>query len=108
MHLNFLTNPDPNRQEKMRFFADYFLFVNDFLGKLPDIPFDNPYSLLDKIIFQIEKNPDKFPTYIGNYFNQLFSFYKTKESKAEIAILSRKIIKSAFKSFWPGLFQENL
>jgi len=56
MKLNFINNPDPNVQEKMRFFADYFLYVNEYLGRLPDIHFDNPYSLLDKIIFQIENN----------------------------------------------------
>ena len=89
MNLNFLTNPDPNRQEKMRFFADYFLFVNKYLGKLPNIPFDNPYSLLDKIIFQIENNPKYFQNYIGNYFQQFFSFHDTKESKPEISVIEK-------------------
>jgi len=89
MNLNFLTNPDPIRQEKMRFFADYFLYVNEYLGKLPDIPFDNPYSLLDKIIFQIEKNPERFHIFIGNYFRQFFTFFETKESKNDIEALTK-------------------
>ena len=44
MKLNWLTNPNPNLQAKMRYFADYFLYSNEFLGKLPDLPFDNPIS----------------------------------------------------------------
>ncbi len=76
MKLNFLKNPDLNLQEKMRFFADYFLFANEYLGKLPELLFDNPHSLTDKIIFQIENNLERCPVYIQNYFMQLFNFYK--------------------------------
>ena len=56
MKLSQRTNPDPNTQEKMRFFADYFLFVNEYLGRFPDLPFDNPFSIVDKIRFQMENN----------------------------------------------------
>ena len=93
MHLTSLTNPDPNRQEKNEIFADYFLFVNEYIGKVPDLSFDNPYSLLDKIIYQIKKNPEKFHIYIGNYFNQFFSF-DTDDSKDDILV-----IKNLYKSY---------
>ncbi len=56
MKLNWLTNSDSNLQSKMRYFADYFLVTNDYLGRLPKLPFDNPLSLVNKIIFQIENN----------------------------------------------------
>lgn len=75
MNLNFITNPDPNLQNKIRFFADYFLFANEYLGKLPELPFDNPYSLLAKIIFQIDNNSANYHNNIRNYFEQFFSFY---------------------------------
>lgn len=76
MKLHFLTNPNPLLQEKMRFFADYFSYANEFLGKLPDLPFDNPQSLIDKIIFQIETNIKRCDLYVENHFNQLLAFYK--------------------------------
>lgn len=75
MKLNWLTNPDPNLQEKMRYFADYFLYTNEFLGKLPDLPFDNPISYISKIVFQIENNIERSPHYIDNHFQQLTHFF---------------------------------
>lgn len=89
MDLNFLTNPNRNLEQKMRYFADYFLFANDFLGKLPDLPFDNPISYVSKIIFQIENNIERSPRYIQNHFSQLFNFYGdflTKNTQAFQAV----------------------
>ncbi len=84
MKLTLLTNPNPVTQEKMRFFADYFLFVNEFLGRLPDLPFDNPYSLTDKVKFQIENNTNHSSKYVPIYTKQLLSFYTSGSDKSEI------------------------
>lgn len=75
MHLNFLTNPDKNLQEKMRYFADYFVFTNEFMGTLPDLPFDNPISYTSKIIFQIDNNIKRCPGFIDNHADQLIHFF---------------------------------
>lgn len=75
MKLNWLTNPNPNLQAKMRYFADYFLYSNEFLGKLPDLPFDNPISYISKIVFQIDNNIERSPHYIDNHFQQLTHFF---------------------------------
>ena len=56
MKLNHIINENKFLEEKMRFFADYFSFTNEFLGKLPQVPFDNELSLVDKTIFQIQNN----------------------------------------------------
>lgn len=73
MKLNYITNEDENLQEKIRYFADYFSFVNEFLGKLPDVPYDNPLSLISKTIFQIETNFDSCHPYIISYLSELFA-----------------------------------
>ena len=75
MKLNYITNGNKNLQEKMRFFGDYFSFANDFFWQLPDIPFDNPLSLVSKAIFQIENNFDYCLSYISSYLSLLFVFH---------------------------------
>lgn len=75
MHLNWLTHSDSNLQEKMRYFSDIFLFTNEYLGRLPNIPFDNPISLVNKIIYQIENNIERSPRYIESHFKQLDTIY---------------------------------
>ena len=88
MRLNFLTNPDPVRQEKMRFFSDYYSFVNEHLGLLPEFPFENCLSLIDKILFQIRHNLDNCALYIDNYYRQLHFFYSHSFITKSSAFLS--------------------
>jgi len=59
----------------MRFFSDFFLYANENLGHFPDLPFDTPVSLVNKIIFQLENNIEKCPTYVDNHLSQLLDFY---------------------------------
>lgn len=80
MKLSYLTNSDANVQEKMRFFASYFSFANEFLGKHPRVPYENPLSLLEKSIFQVENNFDHSSLYVSSYLSQLFSFHAPFES----------------------------
>jgi hypothetical protein len=68
MRLNFLTNSGRNLQDKMRFFSGFFLYANENLGRFPDLPFDNPVSLVNRIIFQLENNIEKCPTYVDKPF----------------------------------------
>lgn len=84
MKLNYLTNNNKTLEEKMRFFANYFSFVNENLGKHPLIHYDNPLSLLEKSLFQINNNFDHCPLYVSSYLSQLFTFYTPFESKAEL------------------------
>lgn len=76
MKLHWLTNNNPNLQEKMRYFSDYFVFVNQWLGRLPGVPFDNPQSLIHKIIYQLENNIQRAPGYFENHYKQLIRFYQ--------------------------------
>ncbi len=87
MRLTFLTNPDPIRQEKMRFFSDYYSFVNEFLGLLPEFPFENCLSLINKILFQIRNNLDNCAPYIENYYQQLNFFYSPNFIKKSSAFI---------------------
>lgn len=98
MKIHFLTNPNPLLQEKMRFFADYFSFANEFLGKLPDIPFDNPQSLINKIIFQIENNIKRCDVYVENHFNQLLTFYKQQYTVKSVDFQQLEAEFSIFKN----------
>lgn len=80
MKLNFLTNEKLVLQTKIRYFADYFQFVNEHLGRLPTLPFENPISLLDKIQFQVESNIERCPKSIDAYLMQL-DYYPYKLTK---------------------------
>lgn len=96
MKLNYITNENKNLQDKMRYFADYFSFVNEFLGKLPEIPFDNQLSLIDKAAFQIENNFEYCPVYITNYLLQLFTVHNNS-FEPPIPLFTK--IENQFKNF---------
>lgn len=68
-YLNQITHRNPNIQEKVNYFADYFHFVNNKLGKIPEIQFENHLSLVTKITYQIELNLKKSTPYLTNYFS---------------------------------------
>ena len=105
MKIHFLTNENKILQEKMRFFADYFSFVNKYIGLLPELPLDNSLSLSGKIKFQINNNLDNSPTYIENYFKQIQAFYTDPEIiKSPTYILVEKQfldMKTCYKSSAP-------
>jgi hypothetical protein len=88
MKLNHITNVDKNLQEKMRYFADCFSFTNEFLGRLPDVPFDNHLSLIDKTIFQIENNFEHCSLYTISYLSHFFTFYD-KSIEPPAALLNK-------------------
>lgn len=96
MKLNYITNADRNVQCKMRFFSDYFSFSNEFLGKLPYIPFDNQLSVVDKTVFQIENNFQYCLVYITSYLSQLNTLHNDLFEPPNILFDQ---IKNQFKSF---------
>ncbi len=63
-----LQNSSPLIEKKVNFFHDWFLFYANKVGRLYDFELDNPSSLIEKIIFQIENNFDKCIPYIDDYF----------------------------------------
>ena len=63
-----LTNPNKKTEDKANFFVDYFHFYFYSAGKFIETELENPLSLVEKIIFQIEANKNKNRTeYISNY-----------------------------------------
>ncbi|WBM74111.1 hypothetical protein [Saprospira grandis] len=59
--------PNKEVERKVNFFADYYLYANKYLGRYSHLRFETPYTLVVKIIFQLENNPDKWMGYIHNY-----------------------------------------
>lgn len=97
MKLHFLTNDNLLLENKMRYFADYFIYANEYLGKLPHLPFDNPISLFDKIQFQLENNIERCPKSIDMYISQL-GYYPLKLTTQ--VSKSYKPFISEFKQKW--------
>lgn len=68
-----ISNPDKLVEEKVNFFIDWFHYFIDNVGKNKDFELENPLSLVDKIIFQLDNGkPDNRVTYITNYFSHSF------------------------------------
>jgi len=76
-NLNTITHIEPNIAEKVNYFADYFQFTNHRLGKFSSIQVENPLSLVEKIIHQMETNVERSTPYLKNYFSNSF-FSKTE------------------------------
>lgn len=89
----------------MRFFADYFLFANEFLGKLPNIPFDNPISLANKIIYQIDYNIERSPVYISNYIAIIEKYYHDFLDKEFATVYSN--VYNDFFCLWKNIDTDN-
>lgn len=58
---------DPLAKEKLAFLADYFSYAARHRGSLDLIPVENQLSLVEKVIYQIENNPDHFHHYVFLY-----------------------------------------
>lgn len=71
--LSTITHIEPNIAEKVNYFADYFQFTNQRLGEFSLMQFENPLSLVDKVIYQIETNfVEKSTPYLTNHFSNSF------------------------------------
>lgn len=70
MRLFGITHPNELTQKKVRYFANYYAFAINQLGKSAEFELENFHSLIDKIIFQMENNPTtKSIPYIESYLN---------------------------------------
>lgn len=65
-------------EKNVNFFADIFVFITNNLGELDGLNFDNPLSIIQKSIYQIEENTE----YSTEYLKPLLShnlLYNNKE-----------------------------
>ncbi len=68
--INQITHDDDLVRSKVNFFADYFCFASETIGTSDSIEIENPLSAVEKIIFQITKNPNRCAAYIDSYLTQ--------------------------------------
>lgn len=69
--------PNKNIETKVNFFCDYFNLAANHVGKYPKWDFENLLSVVDKIIFQIENNPENRIRYLTNHLKN----YHFKENE---------------------------
>ncbi|MGC4102329.1 hypothetical protein [Ferruginibacter sp.] len=90
-----ITNENKLVERKTSFFADYFGFYAEKVGRFYETEPENPLSLTEKIIFQLTSNPHiKKGNYVHNYFEHhyfredtfLKQFKKYPAVKAEILV----------------------
>ncbi|CCG53894.1 Hypothetical protein KQS_09820 [Flavobacterium indicum GPTSA100-9 = DSM 17447] len=96
--IHSITHPNKLIQQKVNYFADYYSFVVDQLGKNIDFEIENTLSIIEKIIFQIENNPriDSRNQYIDIYFKSNFLNINNKyfkEYKIHYPIICKHINK---------------
>ena len=105
-NLSLVTHANKNTQEKVRFFIDYYNFVNQEVGKFSDLQFENHLSLIEKCIYQIENNHKNPIPYLDNYisnplmdFNGVLNKYEQKNalSKMTLDYLSMDNLKAKKK-----------
>lgn len=79
-----ITHDNELVRRKVNFFADYFCFAAETIGTNDSIEIENPLSSVDKMIFQITKNPSRCAVYIDSYLTHIsFSDYEDfKEFKS--------------------------
>lgn len=66
--ISILSNPDKLVETKANFFADWFNYFSSNIGKTMEFELENPLSVTDKIIFQLENNPEHCTPYLNEYF----------------------------------------
>src|SRR6185312_4827854 len=68
-----ISNPNKLVEEKVNFFADWFHYCVDNIGRNEELELENPLSLVDKILYQFENGkPDKRVGYLVHYFSRSF------------------------------------
>lgn len=72
--IGIIYNKNKLLEEKMNFFCDYFSFYTTYAGIFFETELENPLSLIEKIIFQIDNNNSKENAcnYITNYLNHSY------------------------------------
>ncbi|WP_028980172.1 hypothetical protein [Sporocytophaga myxococcoides] len=70
--LHGIVNTAPLVQKKVNFFADYFSYMVEYMGEEEGLSLDNPLSIIEKVIFQLETNLTNSVQYLENYFSNPF------------------------------------
>lgn len=73
-NIGIVYNENKLLEEKMNFFCDYFSFYTTYAGTFFETELENPLSLIEKIIFQIDNNNSKEHAYryIANYLRHSY------------------------------------
>jgi hypothetical protein len=72
VYIHSITHDNPEIEKNVNFFADLFVFIVRNLGKLDGLCFDNPLSITEKIIYQIEENQEYSSEYLKPLLNHPF------------------------------------
>ena len=107
-YLNHITHPDKLTQEKVNFFADYYNYAASQIEKSDAIDPENYLSLVEKIIFQINTNPDNCCKYIDSYLthpllqkgNKYFKEFKNYSAISELFENYKNSGKPQVKTKW--------
>lgn len=93
-YIHGITHNNPEIEKNVNFFADLFVFIVRNLGELDGLYFDNPLSLTEKIIYQIEENEDHSAEYLKSFVNRsLFKNNKYLMSSQNYQALMQEIDK---------------
>lgn len=76
-YIHGITHDNPEIEKNVNFFADLFVFIVQNLGVLDGLYFDNPLSLSEKIVYQIEENEDHAAEYLKSLVNH--SLFKNNQ-----------------------------
>lgn len=97
-------SPDENIKTKVNFFCDYFNLAAIHIGKYPKWDFENPLSIVDKIIFQIENNPENRVKYLANHIKnhhfQINEYTKQFQPLNELRPLITEYLIDKNKNRW--------
>lgn len=85
--LALITYPDEKIKTKVNFFCDYFNLAANHIGKYPKWDFENPLSIVDKIIFQIETNPENRNRYLANHLKNYH--FKENEYTKQFKVMTK-------------------
>lgn len=69
MKINQITHSSELVQRKVNYFADYYYYTVNNIGKYDGLEIENHRSLIEKSIYQIENNLEYCPLYLEYYFN---------------------------------------
>ncbi len=71
-YIHGITHPNSEVEKNVNFFADLFVFIVRNLGELDGLNFDNPLSITEKIIDQIEENKEYSAEYLKPLINHRY------------------------------------
>lgn len=99
--IHVLTNPNPLIEEKANFFADWFHFYTFNIGKSNEFELENPLSILEKILFQLDFNLENSYPYIFIYLSHPYlkdeNYLKEYKAYPQLSVYLKKFFSSSKK-----------